>query len=958
MADLKTTVELIFEGVDNASTRIDGIAGSLGRLEGKVTSVTAPLASLTKGILAVETAAAATAIALGVTAYNASVKYESAVADLDKVLGASGDELATFIDQIKEVAKQYGVGANEAIASAADWIKANKSTEESLKLVALSIETAIAAEVDQATATENLKRLTEVYGLSADELRTKLDFLNTVSDNNAVTAGQLLEALNGSAAAAKVAGFSFEELVARLTPGVARMQESSEVGRAMRTTLAQLVDPTDKQTQALENLGISLTKANGDTKNSKELFDELAFALQGTDDNTKAMTQAIIGGADQFARLSAIMDGADTTLKIMNGEFQRTTTLADETNRILGTSEKVLDAFKNSITATSVAAGNELNPAIDGIVQALTELFGELAGAIEAGALDEFFEGLSVRFGDLQEAILEVARNLPQALSGLDFSGLLESLDNIGDAILGIFDIDVSSPDSLREAIQSIIDAFTGLNNLTAGIIGGLGPVIETFKALATGVGSANPELLSAAGNVLGLATSLNTLLPIMTSAVGIIAAVLGAKGLAGLGSVALSAVGGVSGLATALGGSTGLVAALGALSFEVTRLSGADQILNDILVPDWLAGYENASLGTAIADLVDWFGELVTSAPKTASAMDDVSKSAQALADDGLGGFGEELNNLLDDQETWAKHLEDTDDVINKAAIGYYDLSDAAKETAEAQKTLVSAQDELAGQSIVLAETGLTIAETFQKQAEDANKLSLAQQGLAPVTQEIIDLWRGGPVIVDNFANSTKSLSEQLDDAAKSGEVTKDKIFELKTELEKAQLEAKIEFDIAQLEADTERAKAQFEAITELAQIQATVDIAEIEAATQRIVASFETINNIFDTTGENINTLIDAIAGVSAADDFAREKLEAFTDALDRQLTIQETMSESVVKLNDAQIKELEARAERLRSGDSVITIDGAGLQPHLEAFMFEILSAIQVRANADASAFLLGI
>jgi TP901 family phage tail tape measure protein len=958
MADLKTTVELIFEGVDNASTRIDGIAGSLGRLEGKVTSVTAPLASLAKGILAVETAAAATAIALGVTAYNASVKYESAVADLDKVLGASGDELATFIGQIKEVAKQYGVGANEAIASAADWIKANKSTGESLKLVALSIETAIAAEVDQATATENLKRLTEVYGLSADELRTKLDFLNTVSDNNAVTAGQLLEAMQGAAAAANEAGFSFEELVARLTPGVARMQESSEVGRAMRTTLANLVDPTDKQTQALENLGISLTKANGDTKNSKELFDELAFALQGTDDNTKAMTLAIIGGADQFARLSAIMAGTETSAKILNGEFQRTTTLAGETERILGTSTKVLDAFKNSITATSVAAGNELNPAIDGIVQALTALFGELAGAIEAGALDEFFEGLSVRFGDLQEAILEVARNLPQALSGLDFSGLLDSLDNVGDAILGIFEIDISSPEGLRNAIQSIIDAFAGLNNLTAGIIGGLEPVIDAFQALANGVGSANPEITAAVGNILGLATSLNTLLPIMTSAVGIIAAVLGAKGLAGLAPLAITAANGVGTLVAALGGSTGLVAILGAFSFEITRLSGLDQTLNDLLVPDWLAGYENASLGSAIADVVDGFASLVTAAPPAEKSLDSVSKSAQSLVDDGLGGFSEELNALLSDQEAWAKSLSDTDDVINKSVIGYYGIAEATKQAATAQAELVVSQDELSKNSIILAETGLTIAETFQKQSEDANKLSLAQQGLAPITQEIIDLWRGGPIIVDKLSNSSKSLAEQLDDAAASGEVAKDKIFELQIELEKAQLEAKVEFDIAQLEADTERAKAQFGAITELAQIQATVDVAEIEAATERIKASFETINSIFETTGSSIDNLVDAIAGVSDADKYAREKIEAFTDALDRQLTIQETMTDSAVRLNDAQIKELQARADRLRSGDAVITIDGGTLQPHLEAFMFEILSAIQVRANADASAFLLGI
>ncbi len=39
-------------------------------------------------------------------------------------------------------------------------------------------------------------------------------------------------------------------------------------------------------------------------------------------------------------------------------------------------------------------------------------------------------------------------------------------------------------------------------------------------------------------------------------------------------------------------------------------------------------------------------------------------------------------------------------------------------------------------------------------------------------------------------------------------------------------------------------------------------------------------------------------------------------------------------------------------------MIKVDGTGLQPHLEAFMFEILNAIQVRANAEGANFLVGL
>ena len=45
-------------------------------------------------------------------------------------------------------------------------------------------------------------------------------------------------------------------------------------------------------------------------------------------------------------------------------------------------------------------------------------------------------------------------------------------------------------------------------------------------------------------------------------------------------------------------------------------------------------------------------------------------------------------------------------------------------------------------------------------------------------------------------------------------------------------------------------------------------------------------------------------------------------------------------------------------MESGDALIKIDGAGLQPHLEAFMWEILRTIQTRVNRDGLAMLLGV
>ena len=59
---------------------------------------------------------------------------------------------------------------------------------------------------------------------------------------------------------------------------------------------------------------------------------------------------------------------------------------------------------------------------------------------------------------------------------------------------------------------------------------------------------------------------------------------------------------------------------------------------------------------------------------------------------------------------------------------------------------------------------------------------------------------------------------------------------------------------------------------------------------------------------------------------------------------------------KMTKAQIEEIKARTRQISKGDALIKVDGTGLQPHLEAFMFEILREIQVRVNADGEEMLL--
>lgn len=136
------------------------------------------------------------------------------------------------------------------------------------------------------------------------------------------------------------------------------------------------------------------------------------------------------------------------------------------------------------------------------------------------------------------------------------------------------------------------------------------------------------------------------------------------------------------------------------------------------------------------------------------------------------------------------------------------------------------------------------------------------------------------------------------------------------------------------------------------LIEARVALDTAQIEAATQRVTAAFDSINTTVQESYDLLGGLFDLLGDARGSDyNIIRDQIEKENERLDKQLELQE-------KLVDEQIDYLRAQTNALNRGDALIQVDGAGLQPHLEAFMWEILKSIQVRVNREGLGMLLGV
>jgi len=350
-------------------------------------------------------------------------------------------------------------------------------------------------------------------------------------------------------------------------------------------------------------------------------------------------------------------------------------------------------------------------------------------------------------------------------------------------------------------------------------------------------------------------------------------------------------------------------------------------------------------------------FGDLDLTKPEDlAQAIQKVVDTITTLTNI-TGGIIDRINPLIEMFVNWTGKVNDWDTesqkafgnrladamiiekfggIVGSVLIG---LTGDAKETHEAMQAMEIMGDPFAKVTFGAEDAADAIGEIPGE--VDALKGSLADVGTVDIVDstatetDLDEVYRmmvatAGQITSDLKASGGAKVPATVDEAS----VTQVK----KTLDEKIPKERKVEIDL-----EKERIKAQAEIIT-----------ASIEAETEKWKSMFESVNTGIESTGEVLTSFWETLAGgnLDIGQTMEMERyIEEENDRRRQEFDLQKKLTEQQIDLNKLKI-------DALSRGDALITIDGSGLQPHLEGFMWEVLESIQVRANATGAEFLLGI
>lgn len=252
---------------------------------------------------------------LGSTASKSFMEIEKQVIRFRRVYGdtfTSSTETDKMIGQLKDLSSEftkYGVAVSDTMALAADAAAMGKTNADLLAQVTEATKLAVLGEVDQQQALETTISISNAFGIAAEDLAGKINFLNAVENQTVTSIEDLTIAIPKAGPVIQQLGGSVEDLAFFLTAMKEGGINASEGANALKSGLASIINPTRQASDMLAGFGINIkgiVEANqGDLKGTLIGF---AQALDTIDPLNRARAIEQMFGKFQFARISTLFE--------------------------------------------------------------------------------------------------------------------------------------------------------------------------------------------------------------------------------------------------------------------------------------------------------------------------------------------------------------------------------------------------------------------------------------------------------------------------------------------------------------------------------------------------------------------------------------------------------------------------------------------------------------------------
>lgn len=476
---------------------------------------------------------------------NSFQDFEAMMSQVKAISGATGQAFDDLTAKAQEMGATTKFTATESAEAFNYMAMAGWKPQQMIDGISGIMSLAAASGEDLGTTSDIVTDAITAFGLTAGDAGHFADVLAQASANANTDVSMLGESFKYVAPVAGAMQYSIEDTSLALGLMASANVKGSMSGTALKTSIANMVKPTNDMAEAMDKYGISITDGEGNLKSLKGVIDNVRGSLGGLSRDEQTAVASTIFGKEAMAGMLAIVNASEEDYNKLSNAIYNANDAAE------GMADTMLDNLKGSFTL--------MQSAIEGTENAfgkrLSPYLRDIAGGI-ADAMPGITDGINAVMDVVDDKIAGVKRKITDMTSSDEWKNadLFGKIDIAWDSIIAKPFGNWVSGDGAQLISTGLGTLFSsasailpggekaGLTSwLSAGILAkGAATVAQKGKSIVetlSPIGDAIGNITEAAGNandVMDFVGNLSSMIPVGAkvglAAAGITAAIIGIK--------------------------------------------------------------------------------------------------------------------------------------------------------------------------------------------------------------------------------------------------------------------------------------------------------------------------------------------------------------------------------------------------------------------------------------------
>lgn len=405
LAMMKEKYQLLLEAKDRITPTVKQAITYVKSLTGKTWKVTLKAVDLVTspvrrvfGLLKSPLVAAGVTISAGAGIADTVKTYadfEAAMSEVKAISGATSEEFAQLTEKANQMGAITKFTASESAEAFKYMAQAGWDAKEMMDGIEGLMALAAASGEDLGTTSDIVTDALTAFGMAAKDSGRFADVMAMAASATNTDVAKMGETFKYVAPVAGSLGYSIEDTAVAIGLMANNGIKASQAGISLRSLLTNLTHPVGQAADAIEELGISVTNADGSVKPLSQTMQELREKFSTLTDAEKAQYSAMLAGQEGMSGLLAIVNASDQDFADLTEQINNSSGAAQQMSDIMMDNlAGKFELFTGALDSMKMSLGEKFKPYLVDALEWLTNKVPDVENALltAANSFDRFVE--------------------------------------------------------------------------------------------------------------------------------------------------------------------------------------------------------------------------------------------------------------------------------------------------------------------------------------------------------------------------------------------------------------------------------------------------------------------------------------------------------------------------------------------------------------------------------------